>query len=318
MRILHYSLGFPPYRSGGLTKFCVDLMVQQGKEGHEVALLWPGQMKLFFKQVNVRLRPDEVIDNIKIRSYEIINPLPVSYDEGIKDFEKFVDEGDINVYDKLLDDIMPDIIHIHTLMGLHKSLLVAAKRKKIRMVFTAHDFFPICPKVTMYRENKICDSIDSCSMCGSCNTSALSLKKIIALQSPLYRSLKDSHIVKKLRKSHRDAYLSENVVDNTETTVGNQLDFKMLRSNYIEMLKLIDCIHYNSSITKEVYERYLGTFNNAVVPISHCDISDKRKIKDFSVEKIRIRYLGPYGGAKGFFILRRLLINCGMRDRIFA
>ena len=42
MRILHYALGFPPYRSGGLTKWCVDLMIQQAKEGHCVddALAW--------------------------------------------------------------------------------------------------------------------------------------------------------------------------------------------------------------------------------------------------------------------------------------
>ena len=46
MKILHYSLGFPPYRSGGLTKFCMDLMEQQIKDGHEVALLWPGAIKL--------------------------------------------------------------------------------------------------------------------------------------------------------------------------------------------------------------------------------------------------------------------------------
>jgi hypothetical protein len=25
MKILHYSLGFPPYRTGGLTKYAVDL-----------------------------------------------------------------------------------------------------------------------------------------------------------------------------------------------------------------------------------------------------------------------------------------------------
>ena len=50
MRILHYALGFPPYRSGGLTKWCVDLMVQQAKEGHEVAMLWPGKMGIATKK----------------------------------------------------------------------------------------------------------------------------------------------------------------------------------------------------------------------------------------------------------------------------
>ena len=45
MRILHYCLGFPPFRTGGMTKYCMDLMNEQNKAGHEVALLWPGTYK---------------------------------------------------------------------------------------------------------------------------------------------------------------------------------------------------------------------------------------------------------------------------------
>lgn len=52
MKILHYALGFPPYRSGGLTKFCVDLMVQQTREGHHVAMLWPGKIGLIIKRLH--------------------------------------------------------------------------------------------------------------------------------------------------------------------------------------------------------------------------------------------------------------------------
>ena len=44
MRILHYALGFPPWRTGGLTKYCVDLMLTQKEQGYEVALLWPGRI----------------------------------------------------------------------------------------------------------------------------------------------------------------------------------------------------------------------------------------------------------------------------------
>ena len=54
MRILHYALGFPPYRSGGLTKWCVDLMIQQAKEGHCVAMLWPGQMGMLNKKIAIK------------------------------------------------------------------------------------------------------------------------------------------------------------------------------------------------------------------------------------------------------------------------
>ncbi len=39
MKILHYALGFPPYRSGGLTKYCIDLLLAQKEAGHDVAMI---------------------------------------------------------------------------------------------------------------------------------------------------------------------------------------------------------------------------------------------------------------------------------------
>lgn len=45
MNILHYSLGFPPFRRGGMTQYCIDLMVEQIKSGHDVGLLWPGVLR---------------------------------------------------------------------------------------------------------------------------------------------------------------------------------------------------------------------------------------------------------------------------------
>lgn len=93
-------------------------------------------------------------------------------------------------------------------MGLHKSFLIAAKELKIRLIFTTHDFFPICPKVTMYRCGDVCKTIDTCNYCPECNLTALSMGKMQILQSPTYRTLKDSVLVKKLRKLQRDGYLS--------------------------------------------------------------------------------------------------------------
>ena len=181
MRILHYSLGFPPYRTGGLTKFCMDLMKEQVKEGHEVSLLWPGEIKVINK--DTKIRKHEPVD--EIGNYEVINPTPVPFDEGIKDFEAFMQLGDAKAYEIILKQTKPDVIHIHTLMGLHKSFLDVARDRGIRLVFTTHDFFPICPKVTMFRHGQICKSVESCEECGVCNNTALSLRKIQILQSPL-------------------------------------------------------------------------------------------------------------------------------------
>lgn len=318
MKILHYALGFPPYRSGGLTKFCVDLMVQQAKDGHTVAMLWPGQMGFLSKKVSIKKHENVKLSGRNIQSFEVINPLPVSFDEGIVDIKAFTEKVEKNIYVALLDKFQPDVIHIHTLMGLHKSFLEAGKEKKIRLVFTAHDFFPICPKVTMFRRGAICDCVQEYGSCGACNTTALSIAKIKILQSPLYRAMKDSLIVKKIRKRHRDGYLSESTVDYAVKPVGTAEDYKKLRNYYYSLLKLMDVIHYNSSITKKVYESVFELPNSCVIPVTHSDIKDHRRIKECSGDFLRIRYLGPQGGAKGFFFLRRHLINCGVKSRISA
>lgn len=301
MKILHYALGFPPYRTGGLTKFCIDLLCQQNRTGHQVALMWPGQMGFVSKRVSVKNRGIVTISGASITSLEVINPIPVSYDEGISDIPAFTKNVDSSVYEELLDSFRPDVIHIHTLMGLHKNFLSIAKKHRIRLVFTAHDFFPICPKVTMFRNGQICSSVQTCENCGMCNSTALSMKRIQILQSPVYRVMKNSPIVKKLRKQHRDAYLSESITRNDATPVGMAKDFFNLREYYGFLLQMVDIIHYNSLVTKQIYEKYFRLSNSAVISITHGDISDNRTKKNFKSQVLRIRYLGPVGRAKGFF-----------------
>lgn len=302
MKILHYSLGFPPYRTGGLTKFCIDLMEQQVKEGHEVSLLWPGKINLFGRKT--KIKKNKSINGVG--NYEVINPIPVPFDEGIKGFDVFTSLGDARTYKMLIDNIKPDVIHIHTLMGLHKVFLDVAKKKKVKLVFTTHDFFPICPKVTMFRHGQICSCIDSCKECGECNNSALSIRKMQILQSPMYRMFKDLKFVKKLRKQHRDYYLSE-VNTKSNKVVGNIEDYKKLRNYYYSMLKLMDVIHYNSTLSKKVYEKIFTFPCSTVINISHANIVDNRRKKNFDSALLRIRYLGPQSGAKGYFLLKAAL-----------
>lgn len=318
MKILHYALGFPPYRSGGLTKFCIDLMVQQAKEGHIVAMIWPGQMGFVNKRVAIGKPKSVNMKGQDILSFEIINPLPISFDEGIADIEAFTKNNGAEIYKELLDKFQPDIIHVHTLMGLHKSFLETAKNKKIRLVFTAHDFFPICPKVTMFRHGTVCDCVQTCENCGICNATALSLNKIKILQSPLYRKLKNASIVKRLRKYHRDKYLSESIDTDAIVSVGTAESYQKLRNYYYSLLKLIDIIHYNSSITKKVYESVFKFPNSCIIGITHSDIKDNRKKKDYSTEKLRIRYLGPMGGVKGFFLLKAALDELWSKQQNFC
>ena len=69
----------------------------------------------------------------------------------------------------------------------------------------------------------------------------------------------------------------------------------------------MDCIHYNSTLTKTVYEQHFHFSDTAVIPISHGDIQDNRRKRECPEDQLRLLYLGPKGAAKGFFLLQEAL-----------
>lgn len=328
MKILHYSLGFPPYRSGGLTKYCIDLMLAQKQKGHEVAMMWPGAMGFSGHFVRFKKEKKAVSFHGKkavIDSFEVINPLPVPLDEGILETEQFMKRClHVKAYESFLEEYSPDVIHIHTLMGLHREFVKTAKLMGIKVVFTSHDYFGICPKVTLFQNDVVCDG--DCRRCGECNQGALSLNKIRMLQSGMYRRLKDTTMVKKMRQAHRKEFFSEaergengRVVVNdfhdeiTEKFGGMILEeyrhrYEKLRKYYISILKMMDVIHFNSSVTEGVYRKFIpDTIKGKVINISHGEIADNRRVKEFDSKKLRIVYLAPAKNFKGYGIMKQAL-----------
>lgn len=307
MRILHYALGFPPYRTGGLTKYCTDLMLTQREEGHKVGLLWPGQIGLLDKKLRIREGKQwNGVDN-----FELVNPLPVALDEGVRDIDAYTRSVASRPYEEFLKSFTPDVIHIHTLMGLHSEFLDVAKSLGIRTVFTSHDYYGLCPKVTLFHDGKVCDDDHDCADCAACNQTALSLKKIAVLQSPLYRKLKNTSVVKKMREAHRKEFFTEQEKHDVIKSIDNEKlyaeDYQRLRSYYVDMLQKMDKIHFNSTVAEKIYRRYMEPRSSEVISITHRDIKDNRRIKDFKNEKLRLTYLGPAKPFKGFQFLLSVL-----------
>lgn len=301
MRILHYSLGFPPYRTGGLTKFCFDLMKAQKEQGNETALLWPGKIGAVQKRIKIV----EGACVSEIRNFELINPLPIPLDEGIKNIEAYMGGADITVYEEFLKKYNPDVIHMHTLMGIHQEFIQAADNAGIKIVFTTHDYFGICPKVTLYCKGHICKEARECLLCHTCNETALSLNKILIMQSVLYRKIKNSLLLQWLRKKHRTRYFEvnqqENLLKNTDDENSAE-KYKKLRKFYTDMLEQMNCVHYNSDLTREIYQTYVKTMNYRVLPITHRNIVENKKIKKFE-GKLKISYLAQAKVEKGYFWL---------------
>jgi glycosyltransferase involved in cell wall biosynthesis len=296
MKIIHYSLGFFPYRTGGLTRYAEDLAKEQAKE-HIVAMLWPGEIKLFTREIKIKKKKS--VDNVL--NYEIINPLPVTVTGGIKEPELFFKNVEVKVdaYKQFLADIKPDVIHIHTFMGLHKQFLLLAQEANIKLIYTAHDYFGICPQIVLFKNNSICETKD-CIECSECNANAPSYKQLFAMQHPIYRLLKNTSIFKIIRK-----YKKQNL-HRVKINEDKRELYQKLRKHYIELFSMINQFHFNSEQTKNVYMKYMNLNKFNTFPVTHKYIKDNRRKKNFK-DRLKIIFLGKPEVYKGFYMLKDVL-----------
>lgn len=193
MKILHISQGIPPFRVGGLNRYCVDLMEEQVRQGHDVSILYPGS----YSVGKTRIKKEK---SRAYQVYSIVNPLPLALIFGINAPERYVEPCGSSCYEQFLKKNKFDAIHVHCTMGVHKEFFEAANKLKIPLLFTAHDYYLLCPKCTFWNcENSVCEGLPG-KMRRLQSGMGLSRKMEILMQSRLYEKLKYSPFVRKLRK----------------------------------------------------------------------------------------------------------------------
>lgn len=158
-------------------KYAKDLMLAEQKLGHKVFALYPGGTSWF--EDSCYTHWDKEYDGIP--SFELTNPLPVPLMYGVKDVESSTSSKKLDTYsfEQMLEDVKPDVFHVHTLMGLPLEYLRIVHLRGIRIVYTSHDYFGLCPKVNFInQEGKVCEgaSADRCAVCNAQARSALFLK----------------------------------------------------------------------------------------------------------------------------------------------
>lgn len=311
MKVLHYTLGLPPYRTGGLTKYSHDLMLSQIRLGIEVCVLYPGHFN-FISSSKIVFNGDYN----KIRVFELVNPLPVPLLGGINRPNMFWKSEDKEIFKRFLIKLKPQVIHVHILMGIYKEFLEVANELKIKLVFTTHDYFGICPKANLIDYNdKMCSGCVPKVDCIKCNANAYSMQLIYIMQSKIYRRFKNSVFLNKAKT------LKKHKIKQKEKKLNFQLsdinidinEYLNLQKFYLKMYSMFDFFYFNSSIAQNKYSEFVDV-NGEVINITHSDIKDNRKIKQYnSNEILKITYIGPLDIYKGFYFLydtlKKLLSN---------
>lgn len=309
MRILHYALGFPPYRRGGLTQYCIDLMTAQCRQGNEVAMCWSGEVGVLFpRKLSVKRHSPYCVKGAEIGNFEITGIYPVPLLEGVSCPEQFMRPVKTDAWVQFLRQWKPDVLHFHTLMGLPADFVKAARQQNIRCVFTAHDYYGICPRTTLLRsDGRLCDGQDG-RLCAACNAAAPGGRKLAVLQSGLYRRMKDTAAVKRLRKRHWQQENSPRAEKMPPALPEREALYQQLRNYYTALLNQFDLIHYNSTITRNMYQS-VGhlTGESRVLPITHGGIRDQKVIKQQKSGILTFSYLGPDTYNKGYFMLKEAM-----------
>jgi glycosyltransferase involved in cell wall biosynthesis len=306
MNILHYSLGLPPERSGGLTKYSTDLLLQQISSGENVTLLFPENCLVSRKTRAIEFKG---LRN-GLKSYAFQNSSPIPLLEGIKNpetiFNYTLSKKDINSFHNFIEKADPDIFHIHTLMGLPLEFVEILKAKHIKIIYTSHDYFGLCLKVNFIDSSGNLCTKPSGSNCALCN-----------LKSPseTYLRIRNSNIVLKNKRIIRsilnlkNKILSNNAKYTTKTNLleANISIFQNTINYHKKIYLLVDCFHFNSSVARDVFEKHLGKIKHKIIPITHSNITDNRKVRKINNSKIRIGFIGNTTSYKGLPLLQKAL-----------
>lgn len=291
MNILHISLGDPERHSGGLNRYCQEIMEQQRAEGNIVYILFPGGFSL---------RGKPYIKRRTAYKYELVNPLPVPITYGVDNPERYMKPCDKKIFIELLNLMNIDIIHIHSIQGIYKEFFEAASCLGTPMILTTHDYYPICLKSTLLKDDyEICEKGEK-AKCAECNKNAgLSMAKQILLQSNIYPYIKRSFIVNKVKYRILNRHIkrkNETVAKSISNKEIEKID--ALMNYYAEIVDCCSCIHCNSISTYNIYKRVFQTKFD-IIPITHKGII-RRKHKRKEKEHISFGYMGGLSVYKGY------------------
>lgn len=302
MNIIHYIIGIPPFRHGGASKYALDLATEQSKT-HNISLLFPGD--------TLKLGNHSYFSSKKYAQelpyYNIQNPVVSPLLFGIKHANSILDhkkEFTTAVLERFYQETLPDIVHLHTLMGIPDSLLQFWKSKGVKIVFTSHDYYGICTKVNLINERSELCAGPGGEQCAKCNHTSKDYWFLKLCNSSFF--IKNKHLL-----PVKATYLIGDKQDVKEeqffASKSQVSSFDSLIEYYKNIFTLIDCIHFNSAVAKEVYQKYCQVNNSYVVPITTNKIQDRRFARVFNSKKIRLGFIGSINAYKGYPMLKSVL-----------
>lgn len=150
MRLLYVIHQFFPDCHSGTEQHCLAAAREAQRRGHDVTVLslhWDHDRQR--PPIKLFDQPIEGLRVIRLNHWRGVNPNDV-----LRDYENLHLEG---WFQRVLDDVRPDVVHSFHLRQLGSNLLRTARRNGVRVVVTLTDFWFLCPRFTLLRsDGQVC------------------------------------------------------------------------------------------------------------------------------------------------------------------
>ena len=147
MKILQIAHCFPPESMTGAEIYAYNLARELSKDN---------QISVFYRINNPREKEYRVIKDEYngLTVYKINNTL-----KGYNSLRKiYKNKGMEEAFVRILDEVRPDVAHIHHLLFLSLGIIDEIKKRNIPVIFTLHDYWLVCPRGQLLKANlKLCN-----------------------------------------------------------------------------------------------------------------------------------------------------------------
>jgi glycosyltransferase involved in cell wall biosynthesis len=157
MKVLLIGTMYPPYVFGGAEKAIATLAQALVRNGHDVVVLTlhAGASERVEDRSGLRIY-HLPLDNVYWPFAEKTKP---SWFRRLAwHFHEMWNWKAAARVGRILDLEKPDVVHTHNIIGFSVAIWYAVKRRRIRLVHTLHDYYMLCPRTTLYRRGRSCES----------------------------------------------------------------------------------------------------------------------------------------------------------------
>lgn len=155
MNILLVNTLYAPYSEGGAEKSVQLLAESLATLGHRVAVATLDDVKETYR---------EEINGVEVFRLPVTNIYWPFANKPRDMFRKAVwhalDTFNLSMAKalrKIVDSVRPDIVHTHNLSGFSVAVIRELKRMGLPVVHTLRDYYIICPRANLYRNENICE-----------------------------------------------------------------------------------------------------------------------------------------------------------------